>query len=202
MAEEQLATRERILLAAEAEFAEKGPAGARVDEIALRAGANKERIYACVGSKDKLFRSVLERAVEGIARHDEQLLKFGEADIDRLPLAILQHNMKYLDETPHFWRILAWENLGGGRHVSSMVNLRERGYQHLRTLYQTGQRKGIYHRHLSFETFILVLTSVPFFCQSNRLTMSQSLGVNLADARVQRKFFREIDAALRVAPER
>ena len=38
------ATRRRILEAATAEFAAKGLAGARVDEIAARAGANKRMI--------------------------------------------------------------------------------------------------------------------------------------------------------------
>ena len=38
------ATRQRILDAALGEFAEKGLAGARVDEIAARAGANKRML--------------------------------------------------------------------------------------------------------------------------------------------------------------
>lgn len=197
MAKQQQTTKERILQAAQEEFSDKGLDGARVDEIARRAGANKERIYACVGSKDELFRAVLERALEGITRYDERLLALTEADVDRLPRAILQHNMQYLSETPYFWRLLAWENLGGGRHVASMPDFRQRGYQHLCKLYQRGQHNGIYHRRVSFETFILVLTSVSFFYQSNQQTMSRSLGVNMADPAVQRRFIREIDAALR-----
>jgi len=54
------ATKQRILDAATAEFAEYGLAGARVDRIAARAGANKQLIYAYFGSKEGLFDSVLE----------------------------------------------------------------------------------------------------------------------------------------------
>jgi AcrR family transcriptional regulator len=54
------ATKGRILEAATAEFAEHGLAGARVDRIAARAGANKQLIYAYFGSKEGLFDSVLE----------------------------------------------------------------------------------------------------------------------------------------------
>jgi AcrR family transcriptional regulator len=54
------ATRQRILDAAGVEYAEYGLAGARVDRIAARAGANKQLIYAYFGSKEGLFDSVVE----------------------------------------------------------------------------------------------------------------------------------------------
>jgi AcrR family transcriptional regulator len=49
------ATRQRILDAATAEFAQYGIAGARVDRIAELARTNKAQIYAYFGSKDGLF---------------------------------------------------------------------------------------------------------------------------------------------------
>jgi AcrR family transcriptional regulator len=56
-------TREQILSAAFAEFVEKGPAGARIDEIAERAGVNKRMIYHYFGGKDQLFQELLERKI-------------------------------------------------------------------------------------------------------------------------------------------
>ncbi|WP_166459457.1 TetR family transcriptional regulator [Amycolatopsis pithecellobii] len=55
-------TEERILAAATAEFAAHGFGGARVDRIAAAAGANKERIYAYFGGKQRLFAAVLKAA--------------------------------------------------------------------------------------------------------------------------------------------
>ena len=52
-------TRQRILQAAQREFADHGPAGARVDQVAQRAGVNKRMIYHYFDSKDGLFRAVL-----------------------------------------------------------------------------------------------------------------------------------------------
>lgn len=49
------ATRERIFAAALAEFAEAGFAGARVDAIARRSGANKALLYRYFGDKTKLY---------------------------------------------------------------------------------------------------------------------------------------------------
>jgi len=52
------ATRERILAAATAEFAEHGLAGARVDRIAAAATSNKAQLYAYFGGKDALFDTI------------------------------------------------------------------------------------------------------------------------------------------------
>jgi AcrR family transcriptional regulator len=54
-------SRERILNAAFNEFASKGFAGARVDQIARRAGINKRMLYHYFGDKEALFRQVLRR---------------------------------------------------------------------------------------------------------------------------------------------
>jgi TetR/AcrR family transcriptional regulator len=54
-------SRERILAAAFQEFAAKGFAGARVDDIARRAAINKRMLYHYFGDKEELFREVLRR---------------------------------------------------------------------------------------------------------------------------------------------
>ena len=67
------ATQSRILDAAKAEFAAHGLGGARVDEIANRAKANKRMIYHYFGSKEDLFQAVVEEAYLSI-REAEQAL--------------------------------------------------------------------------------------------------------------------------------
>lgn len=56
-------SREALLRAARAEFAEHGLAGARTDRIAARAGINKQRIYAYFASKAGLFAAVVAEAL-------------------------------------------------------------------------------------------------------------------------------------------
>ena len=60
------ATRQRMLDAATAEFAEHGIAGARVDRIVEAARTNKAQLYAYFGSKDELFDTVFARSIERI----------------------------------------------------------------------------------------------------------------------------------------
>ncbi|TFB68122.1 TetR/AcrR family transcriptional regulator [Cryobacterium glaciale] len=50
----------RILEAARTEFAAYGLAGGRIDRIAKRASASKERLYAYYSNKERLFLEVLE----------------------------------------------------------------------------------------------------------------------------------------------
>ncbi|MGV9352168.1 TetR family transcriptional regulator [Streptomyces misionensis] len=62
------ATKELLLDAATTEFADYGLAGARIDRIAERAGANKRLLYVYFGDKDQLFDAVLERQIGKLAR--------------------------------------------------------------------------------------------------------------------------------------
>ena len=54
-------TRERIMAAAQKEFAANGFAGARTDAIARRAHVNERMIFYCFESKESLYRAVLAK---------------------------------------------------------------------------------------------------------------------------------------------
>ncbi len=80
----------RIIEAATAVFAEVGYSGARVDEIAKRAGVNKATIYYHIGDKEALYAQVLhdatgdaadriEKNVEAAAGPSEKLKSYFEA---------------------------------------------------------------------------------------------------------------------------
>jgi len=61
--EKELTTEERIIRAAEEVFTAKGKSGARMKEIAGRAGINQALLHYYFRSKDKLFEEVFERVV-------------------------------------------------------------------------------------------------------------------------------------------
>jgi AcrR family transcriptional regulator len=97
------ATKERIFEAATGEFAEHGLAGARIDAIAKRAGANKQLIYAYFGSKEQLFAAVLGRE---LARIEEDTA----LDPERLP-DYAGEVFDFHTEHPEFARLLISEAL-------------------------------------------------------------------------------------------
>jgi len=73
------ATKERILEAAFEEFATRGFAGSRVDEIAEKAQCNKALLYQYYGDKEALFRQVLECKMAGLQAIKENQDSFAEA---------------------------------------------------------------------------------------------------------------------------
>jgi len=58
---------DRILESATAEFADKGYAGARMDEIARQAKINKAMIYYHIGDKEALYNTVLNTTFGNMA---------------------------------------------------------------------------------------------------------------------------------------
>ncbi|MEU3526837.1 TetR family transcriptional regulator [Streptomyces sp. NPDC038707] len=97
------ATKARLLDAAIAEFAAHGIAGARVDRIASAAGANKRLIYACFGSKERLFDEVLRRAAEA----GPESVPFDADDLPGYAGAVFDH----LVARPDLLRLRLWKLL-------------------------------------------------------------------------------------------
>ncbi|KQY22235.1 hypothetical protein ASD16_16570 [Cellulomonas sp. Root485] len=96
-------TPRRILDAAADEFAERGLAGARVDRIAERAGANKQRIYAYFDSKDRLFDRVVEDQIEQLL----DAVPFDAVDLPGYAVRLWQFNLAH----PSLVRLLLWHAL-------------------------------------------------------------------------------------------
>lgn len=110
------ATRQRILDAALAEFAAKGLAGARVDEIAARAGLNKRMLYEHFGSKEALWLAVLEAA------YAQKRAAEREVAVDALPPAaamaqLVAFNLRYTAAHPEFVALLNQENVHRAEHL-------------------------------------------------------------------------------------
>lgn len=128
-------TKERILLSAFEEFARRGFAGARVDEIANRAGCNKALLYQHYGDKEALFRSVLEEKMRSM---------MGEAHRDPERLAELAG--EYFDlhaANPWLVRLTQWEALDFGPDpVPNEAERAARIREHVERLAEA-QRSGI-----------------------------------------------------------
>src|SRR3954469_25602269 len=94
------ATKARLLHAATEEFAEYGLAGARIDRIAERAGANKRLIYVYFGDKDALFDAVVDEQ----ARMVLKAIPLGEGDLT----AFAASRFDYVLTNPAARRIAIW----------------------------------------------------------------------------------------------
>jgi len=117
-------TRDMILDGALSEFAQKGFDGARIDEIALRAGVNKNLLYHHYGSKDGLFTALLERTYETIRSRQNDLRLRGMDPTDGMRQLVLFTGRIWI-QFPEFLRLLQSENLNGGRHVQTSSEIRK-----------------------------------------------------------------------------
>jgi AcrR family transcriptional regulator len=97
--------RQRILLAARAEFAQFGLAGARIDRIAAQAHASKERLYAHFSDKASLFQAVLD--LNGKEFYEAVVIR--PDDVPRFVGDIFDHSLS----SPEHIRMLTWARLDG-----------------------------------------------------------------------------------------
>src|SRR5215475_14517258 len=95
------ATRQKLLVAARREFADGGLAGARVDEIAARAGVNKQLVYHYFGDKDALYLAVLEWVYEEI-RAQERALNLEGLPPEQAIRKLIESSFDHLAAHPDF----------------------------------------------------------------------------------------------------
>jgi AcrR family transcriptional regulator len=109
--EEQTPTKLRLLNAATFEFAERGFAGARIDEIARRAQLNKQLIYHYYGGKKQLYAAVLTDMVRRLQAQGSGSL---EMELDSGNILEFQLRLLHVARSPigrQWVRLLMFEAL-------------------------------------------------------------------------------------------
>ena len=152
-----------ILQAAAEEFAEKGYGGARVDEIARRAGVNKATLYYRIGDKDELYQAVLDRVLGQTA--DQVCAAVGNTngceEKIRHFVTIIARNTKEMGCTAP---IMMREVASGGSHLPE-VALRHMGrlLGVLDSALEEGVSRGIFRPVNSFMVHMMVIGSIMFY---------------------------------------
>jgi AcrR family transcriptional regulator len=112
--------RDRILDAASSVFAEKGFAGARVDDIAARAGINKAMLYYHVGDKTALYSAVLLRNFERVRVALDEALATGGSARARLE-AVITALTRMVQRHPDHPRMMLREIASGAASLEPEV---------------------------------------------------------------------------------
>ncbi len=120
----RVASREVLLEAAREVFAARGLEGARVDDIARKAGVNKQLVYHYFENKDGLYAAVLEHVYSEI-RHREQELDLSRFPAEEAMRRLVEFSFDYLAQHPDFVSLLADENTHGGRHLQGSQRVEE-----------------------------------------------------------------------------
>jgi AcrR family transcriptional regulator len=181
-------TRRNILDAALYEFAAKGLAGARVDEIAERSGSNKRMIYEYFGNKEGLWLTVLERAYERM-REEEHAIDVARMSPVEGMRYLMEFNFKFCSRNPEFIALLNAENLHKASFLKNSKKIREL-YTPLLVvitdLLQRGQKDGVFRKGIDPVELYTTIAALGFFYFSNIHTLSTIFGRNLLSPKQQK----------------
>jgi TetR/AcrR family transcriptional regulator len=166
---DSVSTRERILDAASSVFADEGFAGARVDEIARRAGINKAMLYYHVGNKQALYTAVLMRNFAIIESALAERSDTGGPAGDRLQ-AVIGTVTDVLRANPDHPKIVLREFASGGANLPDEVLGRMLSiFGRVRELLAAGTQSGEFRRtdpiitHLTVVGASLILNAAAGF---------------------------------------
>jgi AcrR family transcriptional regulator len=149
----------RILDVATDEFASKGFAGARVDEIARRARANKQLVYYYFGGKQGLYDAVLD----GMIQESRQRIQ-DESECETLREKIELLARTSTSEYAGRWhRLLSWEALNGDVEDPVRAEDRARSWRRHVESVREAQAAGEIDPDLDPELLALALVSVVIF---------------------------------------
>jgi AcrR family transcriptional regulator len=181
-------TRQNILKVATAEIAAKGLAGARVDEIANKTATSKHMIYYHFGSKEGLYRAVLEASYANFNQTESQI-DFAQLEPVAALRALVGLNFDYLTRHPEYVRIVMSENINNGehvKHVASVARRRDAVFEILGSIVSRGIAAGQFRSGLDVLQLHLTISALCFYYVSNRFTIGHIFKINLESPKVMK----------------
>lgn len=155
----------RILDAATAVFAQVGFAGARVDEIARRAGVNKATIYYHIGDKEALYARVLHDVFADTATRIANNIRASQSPEEKLKTYIRNLALT-IDQHPHVPPIMMREFALGGQNFPEVVTADfARIFRMLQEILEEGSQKGLFIDVSPFTLHAMVIGPV-IFCRN------------------------------------
>lgn len=163
-----------ILEVATAEFAAKGLAGARIDEIAALTRTSKRMIYYYFESKEKLYVRVLEEAYRRVRRIESELHLADLAPEQALRTLVgftVDHHHNHRD----FIRLVMTENIHDGQFLAQSRTIQELNVPAIHAveaIYQRGVAQGVFRPDIDPVDLHMSISALAFFNVSNRATFS------------------------------
>jgi len=165
-------TRAEIIEVATREFADKGYAGARVDEIAAKMSTTKRMIYYYFGTKEHLYIEVLEHAYAGI-RAIEQNLDVEHLNPTEAMRQLAQLTFDHHESHPDFIRLVSIENIHRAEHIARstvLSGLANPALDVLTRILDRGRESGVFRDDVDPLDIHMVISSFCVFRIANRHT--------------------------------
>lgn len=186
-------TRRRLLQSAIKLFAAHGFHAVSVDQIVAQARVNKRMVYHYFGSKDALFEAALSEVYKRIETVEFHAVERGRTPREKLS-RLLESYFEFLDNEPEFTRLLQWENLEKGRHLTRENHLLTKNpfLERFRIIVHDGIAAGEFRGDLDVSHLLIHYIGLCFIYHSNRYSLSQSLEIDLGDPKVKEKGLNQV----------
>ena len=186
-------TKLEILEVATQEFADRGFAGARVDEIAARTRTTKRMIYYYFGSKELLYIAALEKAYEAI-RITEQSVDIENLDPVAAVRKLAELTFDRHEANPNFSRLVSHENTQRAKFINAdggFPGLDRPVIKMLQNALVQGRLDGVFRRDIDVFDLHMLISSFCFFRVNNQYTFAANFNRNLVESS-RRAMYREM----------
>ncbi len=159
-----------ILAVATREFAQHGLGGARVERIVAGTRTSKRMIYYHFGSKEGLYRAVLEQAFR-TARFREVRFDATVGTPQECLTRFVENAFDTFSQSPDFVRLLTLENLSGAPYIKGsdfISELNQHGLTQVATILRRGQKDGSIRDGISALDVYINLVGMCYYHVANR----------------------------------
>ncbi|MDE2135259.1 MAG: TetR family transcriptional regulator [Alphaproteobacteria bacterium] len=181
------ATKQDILNTATEEFANYGLSGARVDRIAKRMRTSKRMIYYYFGSKEALYRTVLEQAYAGI-RTSEAETRFDNLSPTEALRLLIDVTFDYHEAHPDFINLVNIENLHHARYLAKTASIQSLNIvivKKLEDILARGRAEGAFRDDIDALDVHMMISALCFFRMSNRHTFNALFNRDMVNPRTR-----------------
>lgn len=192
--------KDKIFQSAITLFAEYGLNGARMEQIAEKAGTTKRMVVYHYKNKENLYLQTLEYVYTQIRASEKQL------SLDALPpvealVQLVETTFDYHADHPDYIRIICMENMQRGRFMQQSALLRQvnrSALELLETILERGKAKQLFNQTVNARDLHRLISSFSFHYVANSYTFTL-LFEDGADEQAQRQHYRKmaVQVALR-----
>jgi AcrR family transcriptional regulator len=180
--------RQDILSVATAEFSTYGLGGARLERIIAGTRTSKRMIYYHFGSKEGLYKAVLEHVFSTIQVFENLADRPEQSPIDALK-GFAEMAFDTFSAHPQFVRLLSLENLAGAPYIRNLPRISSINSQRMAVLtriIERGQGQGCFHADLRPLDVYINLVGMCYYHVANRASyvagFADELGEPISDA--------------------
>lgn len=185
--------KDKIFLSAITLFAEYGLNGARMEQIAEKAGTTKRMVVYHYKTKENLYLQVIEYVYAAIRANEKSLELATLPPVEAL-VKLVESNFDYHADHPDFIRIICMENIQRGRFIQQSAWLREVNLSALTLLediLRRGQQKQLFNQNVCARDLHRLISSFSFHYVANSYSFSMLFEAD-EDQQQQRQHYRQM----------